>query len=375
MLHIRYKSTHAAAPERPLPSVCEYAIIWFMHMGERIRRCGFGRANERGIGVHTMFLDGTTKFIDLFAGIGGFHQAMTQVGGCECVYASDIDRYARQTYKANYGLDPDGDITKVDAADIPSHDVLCGGFPCQAFSISGNKLGFADTRGTLFAEIVRIARHHRPKMLFLENVWNLKNHDGGNTYRVIEAALEEAGYDVYSDVLNASHYGVPQPRRRIYMICLRRDLGLPPFEFPEPTNEDVALEDILLHDGSVDGYAIPTDNVTLLPQPEIDAIVRQNRTVRIGTYGKGGQGERVYSPKGHAVTLSAYGGGIGGKTGLYLVDGKVRKLSPRECLRLMGYPDDFIMPVSDAQAWKQTGNSVCVKVLVKILEAANEQYS
>lgn len=323
-----------------------------------------------------MFLDSSTKFIDLFAGIGGFHQAITRVApGSQCVYASDIDRYARQTYEANYGIEPGGDITKVDAADIPAHDVLCGGFPCQAFSISGNKLGFADTRGTLFAEIVRIAKHHRPKMLFLENVWNLRNHDHGNTFRVIEAALDEAGYDVWSDVLNASHYGVPQPRKRIYMVCLRKDLNLPPFEFPQPTDEDVALEDILLHDESVERYAIPMDRITLIPQSEIDALGRKNAPQRIGVYGKGGQGERVYSPKGHAITLSAYGGGVGGKTGLYLVDGQVRKLSPRECLRLMGYPDDFVMPVSDAQAWKQTGNSVCVKVLVKILEEVNNQYS
>ena len=322
-----------------------------------------------------MFLDASTKFIDLFAGIGGFHQALVQVGGCQCVYASDIDRYARQTYEANYGILPDGDITKVDAADIPAHDVLCGGFPCQAFSISGNQLGFEDARGTLFAEIVRIAKHHQPKMLFLENVWNLKNHDHGNTFKVICSALDEAGYVVYSKVLNASEYGVPQPRKRIYMICLRKDLNLAPFRFPEPTNEDVALEDILIHDGSADAYAIPTDKVTLVPQDEIDSLHRMNKPQRIGSYGKGGQGERIYSPKGHAITLSAYGGGIGGKTGLYLVDGKVRKLSPRECLRLMGYPDSFVMPVSDAQAWKQTGNSVCVKVLVKILEAVNEQYS
>jgi DNA (cytosine-5)-methyltransferase 1 len=322
-----------------------------------------------------MFLDASTKFIDLFAGIGGFHQALVQVGGCQCVYASDIDRYARQTYEANYGILPDGDITKVDAADIPAHDVLCGGFPCQAFSISGNQLGFEDARGTLFAEIVRIAKHHQPKMLFLENVWNLKNHDHGNTFKVICSALDEAGYVVYSKVLNASEYGVPQPRKRIYMICLRKDLNLAPFRFPEPTNEDVALEDILIRDGSADAYAIPTDKVTLVPQDEIDSLHRMNKPQRIGSYGKGGQGERIYSPKGHAITLSAYGGGIGGKTGLYLVDGKVRKLSPRECLRLMGYPDSFVMPVSDAQAWKQTGNSVCVKVLVKILEAVNEQYS
>lgn len=322
-----------------------------------------------------MFLDSDTKFIDLFAGIGGFHQALTQVGGCQCVYASDIDRYARQTYEANYGIVPDGDITKVAAEDIPPHDVLCGGFPCQAFSVSGNQLGFEDARGTLFAEIVRIAKHHRPKMLFLENVWNLQNHDHGNTFKVICVALDEAGYDVYSQVLNASHYGVPQPRRRIYMICLRKDLGLAPFSFPEPTDEDVALEDVLLHGGLVARYAIDRPDIHLAPRAEIDAIPRQNRTIRIGYVNKGGQGERIYSPRGHAVTLSAYGGGIGGKTGLYLVDGQVRKLSPRECLRLMGYPDDFVMPVSDAQAWKQTGNSVCVKVLVRILEAVNEQYS
>lgn len=153
-------------------------------------------------------------FIDLFCGIGGFHQAMSDLGG-ECVYASDIDEDCRKTYEANYGIRPDGDITQVNAADIPAHDVLCGGFPCQAFSKAGKRLGFADaTKGTLFFDIMRIAGHHKPKYMLLENVRNLASHDHGNTWRVIHDSIVEAGYNVIdSPVIFSPHYiGIPQHR-------------------------------------------------------------------------------------------------------------------------------------------------------------------
>lgn len=166
------------------------------------------------------------KFIDLFCGIGGFHQALSDLGG-ECVYASDIDEDCRKIYKLNYGLDPDGDITKVNEKDIPFHDILCAGFPCQAFSKAGKRLGFADpTKGTLFFEIMRIARYHKPKYMLLENVRNLASHDNGNTWKVIHDEIINAGYYTFEKpVIFSPHYiGVPQHRERVFIMCVRNDI-------------------------------------------------------------------------------------------------------------------------------------------------------
>ena len=174
------------------------------------------------------------KFIDLFCGIGGFHQAMSSLGG-ECVFASDIDKHCQETYFENYGIRPIGDITKVEAADIPSFNVLCAGFPCQAFSLAGKKLGFADeTRGTLFFDVIRIAKHHKPEYMLLENVKNLANHDEGRTWNVIYNTIREIGYNVLSEpVIFSPHYlGIPQTRERVFIMCVREDIGtVPEFKF------------------------------------------------------------------------------------------------------------------------------------------------
>lgn len=195
------------------------------------------------------------KFIDLFCGIGGFHQAMTDLGG-ECVYASDIDADCRKTYERNYGIKPDGDITKVDAKDIPAHDVLCGGFPCQAFSKAGKRLGFADqTKGTLFFDIMRILEYHKPKYALLENVRNLASHDKGNTWKVIHDSLEEAGYNVLDEpVIFSPHYiGVPQHRERVFIMCVRKDIGtLPKFYFNPERIPKCSIDDILLDDSEIE---------------------------------------------------------------------------------------------------------------------------
>ena len=194
------------------------------------------------------------KFIDLFCGIGGFHQAMADLGG-ECVYASDIDADCRKTYEHNYGIKPDGDITKVEAADIPEHDVLCGGFPCQAFSKAGKRLGFADeTKGTLFFDICRILKHHQPKYALLENVRNLASHDHGNTWKVIHDNLDELGYNVIDEpVIFSPHYiGVPQHRERVFIMCVRKDIGkLPPFYFNINKIPKCSIDDILLDDNEI----------------------------------------------------------------------------------------------------------------------------
>ncbi|MDD4874654.1 MAG: DNA cytosine methyltransferase, partial [Dehalococcoidales bacterium] len=180
-------------------------------------------------------------FIDLFAGIGGFRIALESLGG-KCVFTSEWDKYAAVTYKANFRDEPAGDITKIEAKDIPPHDVLCGGFPCQAFSISGKQNGFSDTRGTLFFDIARIADFHKPKVLFLENVRNLARHDNCKTLSTILRVLRSIGYDPFFEILNASYYGVPQARERIYFVCFRKDLGVKKFEFPKPTHKPICLK-------------------------------------------------------------------------------------------------------------------------------------
>ena len=194
------------------------------------------------------------KYIDLFCGIGGFHQAMSDLGGV-CVYASDIDADCRKTYKRNYNIEVDGDITKVEACDIPQHDVLCAGFPCQAFSKAGKRLGFADeTKGTLFFDICRILKHHQPRYALLENVRNLASHDKGNTWRVIHESLVDLGYNVIDEpVIFSPHYiGVPQHRERVFIMCVRKDIGeLPPFYFNIEKIPECSIDDILLSDDEI----------------------------------------------------------------------------------------------------------------------------
>lgn len=193
-------------------------------------------------------------FIDLFCGIGGFHQAMADLGG-QCLYACDIDVDCRKTYEKNYGIKPDGDITKVKAKDIPPHDILCGGFPCQAFSKAGNRLGFKDkTKGTLFFDIMRILEYHHPKYALLENVRNLASHDHGNTWKVIHDSLEDAGYNVIDEpVIFSPHYiGIPQHRERVFIMCVRKDIGsLPPFYFNIKKIPSCNIDDILIDDDDI----------------------------------------------------------------------------------------------------------------------------
>lgn len=303
------------------------------------------------------------RFIDLFAGLGGFRLALESFGA-ECVYSSEWDKAAQDVYEKNFGDRPDGDITKVNEAAIPQHDIICAGFPCQAFSISGKQRGFEDSRGTLFFDVARIAKKHKPKILFLENVKNFASHDNGNTLRVVKTTLEELGYDVYYKVLNSVKYGVPQKRERIYIVCFRKDLGITNFEFPKPFPLTRHVEDILEEESAVkpldqEKYPVTYNNIV------DDAY--SDKMIRLGTVNKGGQGERIYSTKGIAATLSAYGGGVFAKTGGYLVNGVPRKLSPRECARVMGYPDTYVMAENKNQAYKQFGNSVVIDVLQYIV--------
>ncbi len=295
--------------------------------------------------------------------------ALSSLGG-KAVFASEWDKDAAEVYERNFGLKPAGDITKIDEKDVPDHDILCAGFPCQAFSISGKQLGFEDSRGTLFFDVARIAKEKQPKVMFLENVKNLARHDGGKTLAVIKNTLDEIGYDVFDEVLDASKYGVPQSRKRIYIVCFRKDLNIKEFKFPEEENLTKHVLDIILPDSETEKYEIHRNDVV------INNSIKEtfsNIPLRIGTVNKGGQGERIYSPLGTAITLSAYGGGAGAKTGLYRVNGKIRKLAPRECARLDGFPENFKIAERDTVAYKQFGNSVVVDVLQKIMKSALEK--
>lgn len=309
------------------------------------------------------------KFIDLFAGIGGFRQALESYGA-KCVFSSEKDKYAIETYKANYGENPSGDITQIKSEDIPSHDILCAGFPCQPFSVSGKQKGFNDERGIHFFEIHRIVKYHKPSILFLENVANLKRHNDSQTIRLMQEMLEELGYIVNMQVLNASDYNVPQSRKRIYFVCFNKEkLPVYNFEYPRPIQCTTYLKDILEDDNSTEAYRIIRDDIVF---KDVEITECEPKPIRIGTINKGGQGDRIYSPLGHAITLSAEGGGSGAKTGAYLINGYVRKLSPRECARVQGFPESFIIAEKTNQAYKQFGNSVALPVLKYIVSCIEE---
>lgn len=300
------------------------------------------------------------KFIDLFAGLGGFRIALESLGA-KCVYSNEWDPHAQKVYADNFGHIPEGDITKVDEKKIPNHDILCAGFPCQAFSISGKQRGFEDSRGTLFFDVARIVKEKKPKIVFMENVKNFATHDGGKTLSVVKSTMEELGYTFYQKVLNSVTYGMPQKRERIYMVCFRNDLDINTFKFPKPFKLTRYIDDFLLKDEiMVESLYIDRPD-TFYNDTEDNKY--SDKPIRLGIVNKGGQGERIYSTKGIAITLSAHGGGAFAKTGGYLVNGRPRKLHPRECARIMGFPDSYKISSSFNQAYKQFGNSVVIDVL------------
>jgi len=319
------------------------------------------------------------KYIDLFAGIGGFHLAMESMG-MDCVFASEWDKHAAAVYEKNFRLAPRGDITKIEAAEVPKHFMICGGFPCQAFSIAGKRLGFSDTRGTLFFDVARIANEHKPSVMFLENVRNFAQHDGGKTLKTVKNVLEDLGYTIFHKVMNAAEYGFATARQRIYIVAFRKDLGVDPvsgFNFPEPKGRAPALKSFL--EKNVDLEVCKVSKAAKISSekasPRSISEFRSKRPstpVRIGSIAGGGQGDRVYSIDGPAITLSAYGGGNAAKTGAYLVDGVVRKLSPRECANIMGFPKKYKLADKPSQSYKQFGNSVVVGMVKSIAEKIDE---
>jgi DNA (cytosine-5)-methyltransferase 1 len=308
------------------------------------------------------------NYIDLFAGIGGFRLALDSFGA-KCVFTSEWDKYAQQVYTNNFGTNPHGDITKVNELDIPNHDLLCGGFPCQAFSVSGKQKGFDDTRGTLFFDIARILKYHNPKFVILENVKNIIKHNNGQTLSTILKTLDDLNYDVFYELLRGSNFGVPQHRERVFFICFRKDLKVNEFTLSKPNLNMKSINDILEENINDEEIIINRKDI-VLNTSKIDKDLLGNfptKPIRIGTINKGGQGERIYSINGTGITLSAYGGGPANKTGAYLVDGKIRKLTIRECARMMGFPENFKICDNKRQAYTQFGNAVIVNIVQFII--------
>jgi DNA (cytosine-5)-methyltransferase 1 len=297
------------------------------------------------------------RFIDLFAGIGGIRQGFESVfkNKSSFVFASEIDKFAQTTYAANYGHLPFGDITKILPEEIPSFDILLAGFPCQPFSNAGLKKGFNDTRGTLFFDIARITEHHRPKVVFLENVKGFKNHDKGNTFKVVKETLENLGYKVYAKVLNAKDFGVPQNRERIYIIGFL-DHSIE-FKFPKPLDKPVKLGDIL--EKKVDDKYTISDKLW---------AGHQRRKKEHKAKGNG-FGYCIFNKNSeYTSTISARYYKDGSEILIEQKDNNPRKLSPREAARLQGFPNNFKIVVSDTQAYKQFGNSVAVPVIKAIAQ-------
>lgn len=294
------------------------------------------------------------KFIDLFAGIGGIRIPFDELGG-DCVFSSEIDKFAQTSYEANFGHYPMGDIEKIPLEQIPSHDLLLAGFPCQPFSQAGLGKGFEDTRGTLFFRIVEILKYHRPSVVLLENVKRLRTHDSGKTFRVIIEQLEDLGYKVSSEVLNGKNFGVPQNRERIYIVGL---LSGKKFHFPSPSNTKIKVGDIL--EKSID-FSIYTISDKLWEGHQR----RKKEHLKKGN----GFGYSLFNKESNYTnTISARYYKDGSEI---LIDQKgknPRKLTPREAARLQGFPEDFKIVVSNVQSYKQFGNSVCVPVIRSIAE-------
>lgn len=310
------------------------------------------------------------KFIDLFAGIGGFRLAMQNLGG-KCVFTSEWDKEAKRTYKANFGERPFGDITKEETkAFIPDgFDLLCAGFPCQAFSIAGKRGGFEDTRGTLFFDVAEIIKRKQPKAIFLENVKGLRNHNGGKTLATILNVLRnDLGYFVPEpQIINAKDFGVPQNRERIYIVGFHPSTKVTEFKYPKALTKKVTFADIKEKKVPATKYFLSTQYVQTLVNHKARhegkgngfgyAIIADNEIANaVVCGGMGRERNLVLDHRITDYTPTTHIKGTVNREG-------IRKMTPREWARLQGFPDDFVIPVADASAYKQFGNSVAVPAI------------
>ena len=303
-------------------------------------------------------------FIDLFAGIGGFRLAMQEFGG-KCVFSSEFNPNAQKTYSLNFGEVPFGDITKDSTKSIipASFDVLCGGFPCQAFSIAGYRKGFEDTRGTLFFDVADIIKKHKPKVAYLENVRNLEGHDNGRTFEVICNTLKELGYTVYHKVLNASEYAnIPQHRERILIVAFnnKKVPNHSRFSFPDPIDLTKTIHDCIDTDRKEEKYYYREGQIYY---PQLVKDMTNPDTVY--------QWRRVYcrgNKSNLCPTLTANMGGGGHNVPLILTKDGIRKFTPKECLNFMGFPPSYSFPetISESAKYMQAGNSVVVPMMTRV---------
>lgn len=321
----------------------------------------------------------TYRSIDLFAGIGGIRLGFDQAFGktIKTVFVSEFDEFACKTYRENFH-DPfqiSGDITKIEANSIPSFDICLAGFPCQAFSLAGKRMGFNDdykgmTRGTLFLDVARICEHHKPKVIFCENVKGLTIHDGGNTFRIIKETFRQLGYKVFARVLNSKDFGVPQNRERIYIVCFRDDIAPKAFEFPKGSGATACIRDIL------DPAPIPSKYY--LSTQYLETLVRHKERHKqkghgfgyeirdldgiAGTIVVGGMGRErnlIVDKREHSLVPTTH---IKGE----INDSAIRKMTPKEWSRLQGFPEEYKLPLADTHMYKQFGNSVSVPVIAAI---------
>jgi len=327
-------------------------------------------------------IDYSFKFIDLFAGIGGFRIALQNLGG-KCVFTSEWDKFAQTTYRANFGETPFGDITKESTKKyIPEEfDVLCGGFPCQPFSHAGLKKGFEDTRGTLFFDVVDIINRRKKngkpvKVVFLENVKGIKNHDKGNTLKTILATLDELGYDVSTEILNSRNFGIPQNRERIFIIGWLKETKKT-FKFPLGINKDNKViydKDNLINIQSTkvgDILLKNPDNKYTISDKLFAGHIRRRKEHKEKGNGFGFSSVNENTP--YTSTISARYYKDGSEILIEQKNANPRKLTPREAANLQGYPKNYIIPVSDNQAYKQFGNSVSVPVIQTVFNEIKKQ--
>lgn len=299
------------------------------------------------------------KYVNLCSGIGGTSLPFNKLG-YECIANFEIDKHAIKTYLANFpeedSLRMMGDMTTFDWNKLDDFDLLLSTLPCQSFSIAGKRMGMGDNRGGLIFNMIDLLKIKKPKVFLFENVPNLLSIEGGSVFKGMLSMFKEAGYKAFYKTISAYDFGLPQNRKRLFVVGIREDINQD-FIFPEPTGNSKTVGDIMF-DNVPDRYYVKKDYViTQEEKKSFDSIVR------IGQIGKGRQGERIYSKQGLSVTISANGGGWGAKTGLYLDEKGIRMLTPFECFRLQGFPEDFILAGSDTQLYKQAGNSVPVNVI------------
>ncbi|MCQ2551269.1 MAG: DNA cytosine methyltransferase [Clostridia bacterium] len=306
------------------------------------------------------------KCASFFAGVGGIDLGFEQTGQFETVYANELDEFAVQTYEKNFDIKVDNrDINVVEANEIPDFDVMLAGFPCQAFSIAGYREGFKDRkgRGELFFQLERIFIEKKPQIVFLENVKNLVGHDNGNTFKVILNCLKEEGYHVKYQVLNGMHYGnIPQNRERIYIVAFKDEEAYHRFEMPDPIDLTTKLTDVIDFNGKVDSKYYYSDSC-----PFYD-VLKEGMKNKESVY----QWRRVYVRENKSnvcPTLTANMGTGGHNVPLILSKGGIRKLTPKECFNVQGFPKDFVLPdLANTRLYKQAGNSVVVPVINRIAE-------